>query len=58
VAQSCVTDCTTPTRHFIFSAALIGVGVQLVGDKAASFVAFTESSCFIFEKVLFKIDPY
>lgn len=36
----------------IFSAALIGVGIQLVGDKAASFVAFVESSYFIFEKVL------
>lgn len=36
----------------IFSAALIGVGIQLVGDKAASFVAFVESSYFIFEKIL------
>ena len=36
----------------IFSAALIGVGIQLVGDKAASFVAFVESSYFIFEQVL------
>lgn len=36
----------------IFSAALIGVGVQLVGDQATSFVTFIESSYLIFEKVL------
>mgnify|MGYP002777023239 CR=1 FL=1 len=36
----------------IFSAALIGVGIQLIGDKAASFVTFIESVYFIFEKIL------
>jgi len=36
----------------IVSAALIGVGIQLVGEKAASFVAFIESCYAIFEKIL------
>jgi len=36
----------------IFSAALIGVGIQLVGDKATSFIIFIESIYFIFEKIL------
>ncbi|PSB35562.1 dicarboxylate/amino acid:cation symporter [Stenomitos frigidus] len=36
----------------IVSAALIGVGIQLVGAKAASFVAFIESCYAIFEKIL------
>lgn len=36
----------------IFSAALIGVGIQLIGDKATSFVSLIESVYFIFEKIL------
>ena len=36
----------------IVSAALIGVGIQLVGAKAASFVALIESVYAIFEKIL------
>ena len=36
----------------IFSAALIGVAIQLVGEKATSFVTFIESIYLIFEKVL------
>jgi Na+/H+-dicarboxylate symporter len=36
----------------IVSAALIGVGIQLVGAKAAPFVAFIESCYAIFEKIL------
>ena len=36
----------------IVSAALIGVGIQLVGNKADSFVAFMESCYAIFEKIL------
>ncbi|HTL88938.1 MAG TPA: dicarboxylate/amino acid:cation symporter [Leptolyngbya sp.] len=36
----------------IFSAALIGVGIQLVGEKAASFVSVVESCYVISEKVL------
>lgn len=36
----------------IFSSALIGVAIQLVGEKAASFVSFVESCYAIFEKVL------
>ena len=36
----------------IFSAALIGVGIQLVGNKATSFVVFIESIYLIFEKIL------
>jgi proton glutamate symport protein len=36
----------------ICSAALIGVGIQLVGAKAASFVALIESVYAIFEKIL------
>jgi Na+/H+-dicarboxylate symporter len=36
----------------IVSAALIGVGIQLVGEKAASFVALIESCYAIFEKIL------
>lgn len=36
----------------IVSAAFIGIGIQLVGEKAASFVAFTESCYAIFEKIL------
>lgn len=36
----------------IVSAALIGVGIRLVGSKAASFVAFIESCYAIFEKIL------
>lgn len=43
---------TSNLLQTIFSAALIGVGIQLVGDKASTFVAFVESSYFIFEKVL------
>ena len=35
-----------------FSAALIGVEIQLVGEKATKIVAFIESSYFIFEKAL------
>ncbi|MGG6268943.1 dicarboxylate/amino acid:cation symporter [Leptolyngbya sp. AN03gr2] len=36
----------------IFSSALIGVAIQLVGEKAASFVSFVESCYAISEKVL------
>ncbi|PSB64662.1 dicarboxylate:amino acid:cation symporter DAACS family protein [Chroococcidiopsis cubana SAG 39.79] len=36
----------------IFSAALIGVGLQLIGDKATNFVSLIESVYFIFEKIL------
>ena len=36
----------------IFSAALIGVGIQLVGEKASSFISFVESCYVISEKVL------
>lgn len=36
----------------IFSAALIGIGIQFAGDKAASFVAFIESCYVISEKIL------
>ncbi|MGA7932573.1 MAG: dicarboxylate/amino acid:cation symporter [Kovacikia sp.] len=36
----------------IFAAALIGVGIQLSGKKATSFVALIESIYIIFEKVL------
>lgn len=36
----------------IFSAALIGIAIQLVGDKAASFVAVLESGYVISEKIL------
>jgi Na+/H+-dicarboxylate symporter len=36
----------------IFSAALIGVGIQLAGEKAASFVSLIESVYVIFEKIL------
>lgn len=36
----------------IFSAALIGVGIQFAGEKAASFVAFVESVYVISEKIL------
>lgn len=36
----------------IFSSALIGVAIQLVGEKAASFVSFVESCYVISEKVL------
>ena len=36
----------------IFSAALIGVGIQLVGAKADNFVALIESVYAIFEKIL------
>jgi Na+/H+-dicarboxylate symporter len=36
----------------IFSAALIGAGIQLAGEKSASFVSLVESVYVIFEKVL------
>ncbi|BAU12342.1 sodium:dicarboxylate symporter [Leptolyngbya sp. NIES-3755] len=36
----------------IFSSALIGVAIQLVGEKAASFLSFVESCYVISEKVL------
>ncbi|MER3478502.1 MAG: sodium:dicarboxylate symporter, partial [Leptolyngbya sp. ERB_1_2] len=36
----------------IFSAALIGVAIQLIGEKAASFVSFVESCYAISEKIL------
>jgi proton glutamate symport protein len=36
----------------IFSSALIGVVIQLVGEKAESFVSFVESCYVIFEKIL------
>ncbi|MBD2081947.1 dicarboxylate/amino acid:cation symporter [Leptolyngbya sp. FACHB-17] len=36
----------------IFSSALIGVAIQLVGEKAASFVSFVESCYVISEKIL------
>jgi proton glutamate symport protein len=43
---------TANLLQIIVSAALIGVAIQFVGDKAASFIAFIESCYAIFEKVL------
>lgn len=39
----------------IFFAALIGVGIQFIGDRATSFIALGESVYFIFEKILLLI---
>lgn len=39
----------------IISAALVGMGIQLVGEKAASFVSFIESVYEISERILFMI---
>jgi len=36
----------------IFSAALIGVCIQFIGDRSTSFIALGESVYFIFEKIL------
>jgi proton glutamate symport protein len=43
---------TANLLQIIVSAALIGIAIQFVGDKAASFLAFIESCYAIFEKVL------
>jgi proton glutamate symport protein len=43
---------TANLLQIIVSAALIGIAIQFVGDKAASFLAFVESCYAIFEKVL------
>jgi proton glutamate symport protein len=43
---------TANLLQIIVSAALIGVAIQLVGDRASSFIAFIESCYAIFEKVL------
>lgn len=41
--------------QIIFSAALVGIGIQLTGEKAAPFLNFVESTYIIFEKILFLI---
>jgi proton glutamate symport protein len=43
---------TANLLQIIVSAALIGIAIQFVGDKAASFLTFIESCYAIFEKVL------
>jgi Na+/H+-dicarboxylate symporter len=43
---------TANLLQIIVSAALIGIAIQFVGDKASSFLAFIESCYAIFEKVL------
>jgi proton glutamate symport protein len=43
---------TANLLQIIVSAALIGIAIQFVGEKAASFLAFIESCYAIFEKVL------
>lgn len=43
---------TANLLQIIVSAALIGIAIQFVGDKADSFLAFIESCYAIFEKVL------
>jgi proton glutamate symport protein len=43
---------TANLLQIIVSAALIGIAIQFVGEKAASFLAFIESCYVIFEKVL------
>ncbi len=43
---------TANLLQIIFSAALIGIAIQFVGDRASSFLSFIESCYAIFEKVL------